>query len=112
MLTPRTFHFLYCSDTSVVDILIKLKLPSDVNIPSNCLNINKDTALEQMMAAVMSDDFNPCRKLNIKFDGDVGIDNGALTDTFMELCKVQLPQLKIFHTADDGLRLVFDRKGK
>ena len=51
---------------------------------SNCLNINKDTALDQMMTAVMSEDFNSGRRLNIKFDGNVWIDNGALIDTYNE----------------------------
>lgn len=102
--------FVFSRDMSVADVVLNLR-PATMDMPPNIVNTTRDTALTDILQRINEDSFQEDRRINVKYQGEDGVDAGAVSDSLYSNCLKQLPQLPIFHSEDDGLHLVLNMQG-
>ena len=67
--------------------------------------MERDRAMELMLDTIMKPSFTPQNPISVTFEGEDGVDAGALRSSFLELVKTRLGDLPIFIEQPDGLHL-------
>jgi hypothetical protein len=78
----------------------------------NVVNVDRENVLDGGLRGFNRKSFDPCFRLNVRFSGEDGIDNGGLTREFMHLALIQLKDLAIFGGPENSKFLTLDTSSK
>ena len=102
------------AEESLKDILTRLSATMDEGVEGfyNKINVDRDDVLDGGLRGFLRPTFMETSRLHIKFAGEDSSGGGGPTKSFLQLCRVALPDLSIFHQTDNGSYLTLDARGK
>jgi len=100
----------HCVPEQLVDVLRHLESNIDVDGDKNIVNVMREDVLDGGFRGFMRKTFHPCRKLSVRFSGEVAIDDGGPTREFLRLALSQI-ESKLFYGESNRKFLTLDANG-
>lgn len=104
----------YCClfrEKTLTDLLNQLSACVDTDGRGNIVNVTRGNVLDGGFRAFSRNNFDPKCKLNVRFAGEDGIDNGGLTREFLRLAVSAIKNSSLFCGPEDCRNLNLDYVG-